>query len=509
MKSLKTIIIAGIVLVVFILASVILINIPKAAEPEAEEETTKAPTETVYVINRDYDSLERFVVVPTERQVDEDTEYAYAAEALDVTVLRETDEKGSVSYSYDVSPDPGKFEYDTSKFRSMLYTLTSISAVKLVEEDAKNLADYGLDEPTAVIETYYADGSQVDIIIGSKAPVDDNYYCMTSDSGNVYTIGSYVDSLLVRKPIEYRDITLFPAYTEDDIYTNINWVKLTERDESCIEVKLDSDASDEFNTEGSQYVMYQPYKVSGNDTTIKQYVMDVVSTLTLGSIVKDITEEEYKEYGLNQPAKLEMSDVAGNEVSLLVGDPCPNRDYVYCMLEGTDTLLTCNASAMNWMGLSYVQLMLRTVWSYSIDRLQSLEIDLEGETFDIQVSHFTKQNANGNDTDGVEGTLNGVEITPETNIRRLYIRCLYFRIVDNLTDAEKEEYSKAKADGSITINLDEDESHTLELIRMTDRKYALRLDGELEYYCYKKNITSLLDSIHYVQDGDELDFNLD
>lgn len=507
MKSLKTMIIAGIVLVVFILASVIIINIPRASEPEAEEETSKEPAETVYVINRDYDTLERFVVVPTKRQVDEDTDYAYAAEALDVKITRKTDEKGGISYSYEVSPDPGKFEYDTSKFRSMLYTLTSISAIDLVEEDAKNLADYGLDEPTAVVETYYSDGSQVDIIIGSEAPVDENYYCMTSDSKDVYTIGSYVDSLLVRKPIEYRNITLFPSYTEDDIYSNIEYVKLTERDGSCIEVEWDRDTSNKYNTEGSQYVMLQPYKVSGNDTTIKQYVLDVTSTLTLGSILKDITEEEYAEYGLDEPAKLEMRDISGNEVSLLVGDSCPNRDYTYCMLENTDTLLTCNTASMDWMGLSYVQLMLRTVWSYKIEDLQSLEIDVDDESYDIEVEHYVKQNANGNDTDGVRGTLNGKEIS-ETNIRRLYIRCLYFRIVDNLTAEEKKEYADAKAYGSITINL-EDESHTLELVRMTDRKYALRLDGELEYYCYKKHITSLLDSIQYVLDGDELDFNLD
>ena len=45
--------------------------------------------------------------------------------------------------------------------------------------------------------------------------------------------------------------------------------------------------------------------------------------------------------------------------------------------------------------------------------------------------------------------------------------------------------------------------------KMTDRKYAMRGDGEMEYYCYKKNITSLLNSLHYVQDGDVLDFSFD
>ena len=44
---------------------------------------------------------------------------------------------------------------------------------------------------------------------------------------------------------------------------------------------------------------------------------------------------------------------------------------------------------------------------------------------------------------------------------------------------------------------------------MTDRKYAMRLDGETEYYCYKKNLTSLEKAISYVKNGEELDFNFD
>jgi len=509
MKSLKTIIIAGIVLIVFVIASIVIVRLPNASDAEVEEtsvaETTK---ESVYVINKDYDTLERFTVIPTEREVSEDTAYAYASEELDVTISRETDENGSVSYSYDVLPDPGKFEYDTSKFRSMMYTLTSISAINLVEEDAKDLSVYGLDEPTAVIKTYYTDGSEIDIIIGSKAPVDENYYCMTTESNTVYTIGSYVDSLLIRRPIEYRDITLFPAYTEDDIYLNIDWVRITERDGSAIEVMLDAELENEYNTEGSSYVMLQPYQVSGNDSVIQSNILDIVSTLTLGTIIDDITEEDYAEFGFDKPAKLEMTDIAGNSVSLLIGDLCPNTEYTYCMLEGTDTLLTCNTSAFAWMGTNYVQFMLRTVWSYNIERLQSIDIDMNGEKHEIDVEHYIKKNANGNDADGVTGTLDGVE-TIETNIRRLYIKCLYFRIIDNLTEEEKAQYQDAEAYGTITINLDENESHTLELIQITDRKYAMRLDGEMEYYCYKKNITSLLDSIRYVSEGDEIPFNFD
>lgn len=505
MKNLKTIIIAGIVLLLFVIASIVVINIPDTGEAEVEESVSETKTsETVYIVDRDYSELVRFTVVPTEREVTEDTAYAYASEELDVEITKTVDENGSISYSYEVSPDPGEFEYDTSKFRSMMYTLSSITASTLVEEDAKDISIYGLDEPTAVIKTYYSDGSEVDIIVGSQAPVDGAYYVMTNESSDIYTMGSYVNSLLVRRPIEYRDITLFPVYEEDDIYTNIDWVRITNRDGDVIELLLDSNFDNEYNTESSQYVMLQPYQVSGNSTTIQSYVLDVVATLSLGTIVKDITEDEYAEYGLNNPAKLEMTDIAGNSISLLIGKTCPNVDYTYCMIEGTNTLLTAGSTAFDFMDVTYVQLMLRTAWTFNIEQLQGIDITIGDTVYDLDVTHYIKQNANGNDTDGVLGTLNGQDII-ETNVRRLFIKCLYFRIIGNLTDEEKETMDETDPYATITITLDDGE-HVLELMPLTDRKYAMRVDGELEYYCYKSSLQDLETSLGYVLDGDELDF---
>ena len=509
MKHLKTIIIAGIVLLVFIIATVVIVNIPQTStsvEETSEEESTSS--ETVYVIKEEASDLVSYEIVPTERSVDDDTAYTYASESMKVDIEKTTDDNGSTEYSYTAEPDPGEFDYDTSMFRSMMYTLSSISAINLVEEDAQDLTIYGLDEPTCIVKTWYADGREIDLIVGSMAPVDENYYCMTSESNTVYTIGSYVDSLLCRRPIEYRDITLFPTYEDDDIYTNIDWVKLTNRDGSEIEILLDSNLDNEYNTEQSQYVMLQPYQVSGNTSTIESNILDVVATLTLGSIIDDISEDEYGAYGLNNPAKLEMTDISGNSVSLLVGNVCPNSDYTYCMLEGTHTLICASTTAFDWIGTSYVQYMLRTVWTFNIEDLESIQFDIDGDVYDMQVEHYIKQNANGNDTDGVTGTLNGQEII-ETNVRRLFIRALYFRIIDNLTEDEKAQCEGVEPYATVTINLTDEDPHVLELIPLTDRKYAMRVDGELEYYCYKKSLTTLTDSLGWVLSGDELSMNFD
>ena len=75
MKSLKTIIIAGAVLVAFIIASIVVTHMPKSsdAQTEAASSVESSAAETAYVINRSYDELERFTIVPTERKVDENT----------------------------------------------------------------------------------------------------------------------------------------------------------------------------------------------------------------------------------------------------------------------------------------------------------------------------------------------------------------------------------------------------------------------------------------------------
>ena len=65
MKSLKTIIIAGVVLVVFIIASIVVINIPQSSDGQVEETSSAetASTETAYVINKDYDTLPLGIII--------------------------------------------------------------------------------------------------------------------------------------------------------------------------------------------------------------------------------------------------------------------------------------------------------------------------------------------------------------------------------------------------------------------------------------------------------------
>ena len=52
-----------------------------------------------------------------------------------------------------------------------------------------------------------------------------------------------------------------------------------------------------------------------------------------------------------------------------------------------------------------------------------------------------------------------------------------------------------EAQYKITLNKLDGTSRTMELIKLNERQYAVRLDGEVNYYVYKKNVTTLLEAL--------------
>ena len=207
-KSAKPILIGVIVIVVAALAILAFTVIfPPKEEPQLEEEPADTAAEEVYyVIKEDGNTLTQIK--------------AFYEDGETLTINYERDENGKLSYH--VEPEATFFEYNTSKFRSMMFTMTSLNAVKIVSEHPENLADYGLDEPQFRMQMSFEDGHSVTLYVGDPTPVDRYYYAKTDASDTVYVIGNYITGLLMRSELEYRNIATFPQYTEDDIYSNIN-----------------------------------------------------------------------------------------------------------------------------------------------------------------------------------------------------------------------------------------------------------------------------------------------
>lgn len=491
-KALKPIIITGVIILIAAIALVLLIFVfPETGASEASETPSpSASSKTVKLVDEDDTMLISFEARPKD------------GESMLVEISRDAD--GNLSY--EVTPAAQYFTYDTSKFRSMIYTLTSLSATNLVEQEAQDLAQYGLDDPSFVMRCKYSDGRVIDICIGKATPTDSNYYANIGGTNDVYTVGSYVCGLLMRPEIEYRNITLFPLYEDDAIYENIDYVRMVQRDGTEIELSLeDLDNLTEGNITGSAYFMSLPITGSCNDTTVKSYVLDVVATLTNSGLLTDIAEDEYADYGFDNPAELEMHDILGNSVDILIGDKYEKYYYYVMLKESPGTVIICPEEAFTWLNLNYIDLMNRIMWYTNIVDVSSIEYDMDGEKYLVEMTHGTRVNANGDEVAAIDATINDEPLS-ETNCRRLFVRTLNFRIIGEVMEDEN---IPAKPKYSFVLNLLDGSKKTVEFFEINDRQYAVAVNGEVDYYVYKKNVATLEDAFETIMSGGELKMSYD
>ncbi|MBR2879047.1 MAG: hypothetical protein IKC02_00065, partial [Oscillospiraceae bacterium] len=342
------------------------------------------------------------------------------------------------------------------------------------------------------------------LYVGDNTPVDYYYYAMTDTENVVYTIGNYLTTLIMRTELEYRDIKTFPQYTEEDIYTNITWIRLTNDQGVTTEITLDEDFSIEGNKASSNYMMLSPVISSCNDDLVQEKLLDVAATLTYGDILCDITAEQFAEYGLDNPRRFEMKDTSGNSMDLVIGGAAGNYTYAV-MGEQYDafmngevdevTILTYANEAFECIKVSYDTLVNRAIWIQDIHSIESIEYNMAGEKYVMALSEYDDVTGSGVEVVRTVGKLNGKDVS-EDNTKRLYTRTLNLRQVGELDRS----IELGEAEYTITLNLRDGSSRLLEMIPLNERQYACRVDGKAEFYVYKKNIQTLLTAIERVMD---------
>lgn len=492
-KSLKRIVIAGGAVIVLALAFVLLKFVfPEPEEAEALETAPPATEEPVYYLFQgDSSSVKRFV-----SHYDDGSRFT-----IDIS-------ERDGGYSFTANPPDPFFSYNTSKFRSMMYTMTSLSATALIEEDAQDLSIYGLETPQFQLEIQFSDGSDVRILVGSVAPLRQHYYAMTDRSRTVYTIGSYLAELIMRRPADFRRIDSFPTYEGEDVYLNLTRVALTRRDGTEVEVVLDEEMSMEGNKSSSAYMMTAPVRSSCADDHVEE-LLDKLATIRYVGAVTDIDSGGLRDYGLDRPARLHLYDKLGNALDLVVGSTYERSCYAVLGAQYDEfcagtleqlTVLQYTQADFGWTELDYMSLLNRAIWIVSIRDVASVTYDFAGELYDMELYEYDDVTGSGAKVVRVASRINGKEIH-ETNTKRIYSRTLNFRVVSTIAPGTvyDEDYTY-----SIVLHRRDGTEHSMTMHRINDRQYACIVDGVPEYYVYQSNVDTLITALQRAMDDREV-----
>ena len=101
------------------------------------------------------------------------------------------------------APKPQRADQDTAK--SLISSLSTLNADKVVEDKSSDLSAYGLNAPTLNVTVLKKDGKTADFLVGDDTPTGGGAYAKLAGDPHVYTIASYVKTSIDKTPNDLRD----------------------------------------------------------------------------------------------------------------------------------------------------------------------------------------------------------------------------------------------------------------------------------------------------------------
>jgi len=110
--------------------------------------------------------------------------------------------------------EPKPLPADQDAVSSMVTSLASLNADKVVEEKAADLQTYGLHMPTLDVEIKRKDGKTDGLLIGDDTPTGSGAYAKLPGDAKIYTMASFSKSALDKRVDDLRDKRLMTFETD-------------------------------------------------------------------------------------------------------------------------------------------------------------------------------------------------------------------------------------------------------------------------------------------------------
>lgn len=270
---------------------------------------------------------------------------------------------------------PADLKIDESAVSSMASNLSSLIADKIVEENAADLAKYGLDKPVTV-SARLKDGAVKSVEVGNETPTKSGYYVKEKDSLKVYTVDSYTGEKLKVGRNDLRNKALFTVKPEDLISFSM---------ERKGEVVFSSRKMNE-----AEWEMTAPIKGNVNTTALGP-MLDAISQTSVMNFIEDNAADLGK-YGLATPAYAMEFETSSGKNKILFGSEKEKGSEMYAKMADSNEVFTVSVSPYNFLDKPLKEIIEVFAYIVNINDVNKIVVEMDGQTTtsDIQTDKDDK-----------------------------------------------------------------------------------------------------------------------
>ena len=226
-------------------------------------------------------------------EADKIEEITVKSESGDRTTLKKSGSDWQI-----VAPADKAANADAVEASGISTNLSNLEQQRVIEENAQNLADFGLEQPRIEV-AFKSAGQEHTLQIGSKTPTGNDLYAKLAGQPKVFLIASYLESTFNRSTFELRDKTA---------------IKVDAQQVDTLEVTTES-GTRKFAKVNGAWQLALPAEPRSDTVAV-----DNVVSRVLNAQMKSLAPtKDLEEFGLDKPAATVRIGTGSSQATLLIG----------------------------------------------------------------------------------------------------------------------------------------------------------------------------------------------
>ena len=506
------------------------------------------------VLSGAYVGVKTYVAKQEEKENAEEEEektQVFSVSSEDVQSIKFVIDKKEVTFEKNndewVKSDERDFPVDQDKLIEAIGSLNNVEADRVLD-NVTDTTEYGLDDPTNTITITDKDGKETVLHVGMENASTSQYYVENGeDESKIYVVADSVFQPFMKTLYDYAKAGTFPVIDSstvsnvtvdenDDSYTltkddNTGLWNIQDKDgsEKADSAKVSSLTSSiasiaygsfvNYNCKDlSEYGLDKPYgtitidyqeeveeksdssedgdaseenSTDEQDTTEDKDDASAVDSTEEDTSATDSTEEDTSVTDSSDT----QTRMVNREMTILVGDQSDD-DGRYVMVNNSKEIYTISNDTLSvFLGKTKEDFWDMTVSYLSVNNLESLQAEYQGETHVIDVSRETSEDNSGDDSSTTSTTtlsyqLDGTELDDSTPFTTFYNKLINMTGQKRLT--EKYENNN-KSDFDVELEDVDGEKTKIDYYQYDTNFYAAVV-GQKVYLVNKMTVKELIDS---------------
>lgn len=316
------------------------------------------------------------------------TDLTVNAENGDVTVLTRTENE--IDW---VLTAPVGTEADDNAATAIATTLAALEVRRVVEEEAADLAPFGLAEPAVSVTFATPGGEPLTLSVGDETPTGGERYAAVG--GRVILVANFVESTLNRTTFELRDRSILEFTGPDVTSFTVEQGGGTLR----------------FAKAGGNWRIVEPLAARADFGLVEALVGRLGSGEMVAVESESAADDALAPFGLDAPRLTAAVEVAGESHTLLVGDENPETT-VYARDAARGLVFTIDAALVDDLARGADVYREKDLFDFRPFNATALGVLRDGRTFRFEKGPAAEDEDAGEDAGGGEEAWRRIEPEP-------------------------------------------------------------------------------------------------